>query len=455
MAVSTGPSTGPSRPGARPAAAGRRAARSRACLALGAAAALLGGTLAACGETGKPTLNWYVNPEGVDTLQAVAKQCSAGKDYTIAIQQLPSSATDQRTQLARRLAARDSSTDLMSLDPVFVPEFASAGWLKTLPTRYATEASSDDFLQGARQTVGWDGKTVAFSQWANTQVLWYRRSLAKAAGLDMTKPVTWDQVVKAAADHNGSVGVQANKYEGYVVWINALIASAGGAIVEDTEKGMDAKVTIDSDAGKAAAKVIESVAHSPAKQSDLSVSNEGTSLGRMYPTDPKATQGAGEFMVNWTFVYQNYKTTVTKSQLADLGWARYPATVAGQPSRPPLGGIDIGVGAYTKHPDAALEAAQCLTTTKAQVRYALDIGWMPSRASAYDDPQLTKAYPPDLLALFRESIDAAGTRPRSAFYNTISSAIQARWHPPSSVDQRTPARSAKFLRDILQGRSLL
>ncbi|MBO0843420.1 MAG: extracellular solute-binding protein, partial [Nocardioides sp.] len=278
-------------------------ARPRAWLAAGAAALLLGGTLAACGDTGKPTLNWYVNPEGVDTLQSLAKQCSAGKDFTIAIQQLPSSATDQRTQLARRLAARDSSTDLISIDPVYVPEFASAGWLKTLPAAYAAEATSSDFLQGALDTVTWNGRTVAFSQWANTQVLWYRKSLAEAAGLDMTKPLTWDQIIQAAAAHNGSVGVQANKYEGYVVWINALVASAGGEMVADTDKGMDAKVTIDSPAGKAAAKVIETLAHSPAKQSDLSVSNEGTSLGRMYPTDPKAAQGAGQFMVNWTFVY--------------------------------------------------------------------------------------------------------------------------------------------------------
>ena len=59
----------------------------------------------------------------------------------------------------------------------------------------------------------------AIPLWANTQVLWYRKSLADAAGLDMSQPVTWDQVIKAASDNNGSVGVQANKYEAYVVLI--------------------------------------------------------------------------------------------------------------------------------------------------------------------------------------------------------------------------------------------
>ena len=70
--------------------------------------------------------------------------------------------------------------------------------------------------------------------WANTQVLWFRKSLTEKAGLDMTKPVTWDQVIDAAADNDSTVGVQANNYEGYVVWINALVEGAGGSIVTDT-----------------------------------------------------------------------------------------------------------------------------------------------------------------------------------------------------------------------------
>lgn len=82
---------------------------------------LAGTMLAACGgDGGKPTLNWYINPDGQETLNQIAEDCSTD-EYDIEIQLLPASATDQRTQLARRLAAGDDSTDLMSLDPVFVP----------------------------------------------------------------------------------------------------------------------------------------------------------------------------------------------------------------------------------------------------------------------------------------------------------------------------------------------
>lgn len=419
--------------------------------------------LAACsGDEEIPTLNWYLNPDGVASQQARAEECSTD-EYKIVTQDLPTSATDQRTQLARRLAAKDSSTDLMNLDPVFVPEFASAGWLLELPGDMAEAATGSDVLEGAAETVTWEDGVYAFPQWANTQVLWYRKSLAEAAGLDMSQPVTWSQVIEAAAQNNGSVGVQANLYEGYVVWINALVQGAGGALVENTEAGSDAEVTVDSEAGRAAAEVIQQLAESDAAQGDLSVSNEGTSLGRMFPANPDDPQGAGEFMVNWTFVYKNYEGLIgqpggpaDQQEFEDLGWARYPATVEGEESKPPIGGIDIGVGAYTEYPEFALEAARCVTSTEAQVALAVNEGLMPATNSAYDSSELKEAYPADLLDLFRSSVDSGGPRPESAFYSKISAAIQAEWHSPVSVDPAsTPESSAKFLSDVLQGRALL
>lgn len=425
-----------------------------------ASLALGSSLLAACGGSeGKPTLNWYINPDGQDTLNKLAEDCSTD-DYDIAIQLLPASATDQRTQLARRLAAGDSSTDLMSLDPVFVPEFANAKWLKPFEGDLADQVLDDDVLKGAAETVTWNDQVVAAPQWANTQVVWFRKSLAEAAGLDMSQPVTWDQVIDAASEEGGTVGVQANRYEAYVVWINSLIQGAGGNILDpDTvEDGRDAKVTIDSAAGKDAAAVIEKLADSPAAQPDLTTSNEGTSLGQMFPEN-----GPGEFMTNWTFVYKNYEGLVGKpggpkdeQEFEDLGWARYPQTVEGEESRPPIGGIDIGVGAFSKHPDFAQEAAVCVTNAEAQSALAVNEGLMPSRQSVYDSAELKEAYPADLLQLYSESVDTGGPRPKSAFYSQVSSAIQSRWHSPRSVSpDSTPKQSADFLTAILRGEALL
>ncbi len=433
--------------------------RSRRIASSMAVVALASSLLAACGgDGGKAQLNWYVNPDGVDTFKTYASQCSTDA-YDVVVQELPSSATDQRTQLARRLAAEDSSTDLMNLDPVFVAEFANAGWLADVPEELATEITDGgDYLEGAADTVVWEDKVVAIPLWANTQVLWYRASLAEAAGLDMSQPVTWDQVIEAADSEGGTVGVQANRYEAYVVWINSLVQGAGGSIVSDTEKGRDAKVELDSEAGRKAAEIIQKLADSDAAQADFTVSNEGTSLGQMFPEE-----GPGEFMVNWTFVYANYKGLVGKpggpadeEELKDLAWARYPATVEGEPSKPPVGGIDIGVGAYSEHPEDAMEAAQCITSVEAQVDLAINDGLMPSTNSAYDKVAASGEFPEDLLDLYRTSVDEGGPRPKSPFYSQISGAVQSVWHSPTSVDpDSTPKESADFLTDVLAGRSLL
>jgi multiple sugar transport system substrate-binding protein len=431
----------------------RNVRRGRSNLALALVLIAISALLVACGgNSGKPTLTWYINPDpnapdgfkGAFGQAGIAARCSTGA-YTIKTQELPGDATEQRIQLARRLAAKDTGIDLMSLDPVFTGEFSNAGFLATFPQSEAQELSSGA-LKGAIQGATFNGKLVVAPLWANTQLLWYRKSFVQKAGLDMSKPVTWDQIIDAAAKNGGTVGVQANKYEGYVVWINALIQGAGGEIVSDTAAGSNAKIDIGSQAGQKAAAVIDKLAHSKAAEPDLSVSNEGTVLG------PFATS-AGAFIVNWTFTYANYAADKTVSK--DIGWARYPETVAGTPSKPPLGGINIGVNVSSSHKALALQAVKCITSEQNQVTYAVQTGNMPARSAAYNAPDLTKAYPAVLLAAFRSSVNAAGPRPISPYWSDISSAVQSKWHPASSVNSSTAGKSATFIEQVLQGKALL
>ena len=78
-----------------------------------AALATAAGLLTACGgDGGTPTLIWYTNPDPGGQA-AIAERCTADSDgaYKIETQVLPQDATQQRVQLARRLAAGDSSID--------------------------------------------------------------------------------------------------------------------------------------------------------------------------------------------------------------------------------------------------------------------------------------------------------------------------------------------------------
>ena len=426
------------RPRGRP--GGRRIAGSIATLALASS------LLAACGgDGGKPELVWYINPDSGGQA-AIAEDCSTD-DYTITTQVLPQDASQQRIQLSRRLAAEDPEIDLMSLDPPFTAEFADAGFLAPVPQETLDQLEEQGTFQGALDAATWNDELVVFPFWSNTQVLWYRKSFVEKAGIDMSQPVTWDQIIDVASENDGEIGVQANKYEGYVVWINALIESAGGHILEGAEKGVDADLTIQEEPGQVAAGIIEKLASSSAAPSDLSVSNEGTA-GSTFGSDQ------GSFLVNWTYIFHNYDETAP-DVADDIGYTRYPQAVEGEESRPPYGGIGIGVSEYSDDKELALEAAACLVEPEQQGKNAEMTGNMPASTAGYEYPALQEIYPADLLQLFQDSVNAAAPRTVTPYWSDVSSSIQSTWHPPASVDGDTPESSEGFIEEILKGGKLL
>jgi multiple sugar transport system substrate-binding protein len=409
------------------------------------ALATAAGVLTACGGgSGKTTLVWYINPDSGGQA-AIAQVCSTDQ-YTITTQTLPQDANQQRVQLARRLEAHDSGIDLMSIDPPYTAEFANGGLLAPIPQDEQATLKQQSF-KGAADAATWGGQLVVYPFWSNTQVLWYRKSFVAKAGLDMTQPVTWDQIITAASDNGGTVAVQANKYEGYVVWINALVSGAGGNLVTDATKGINADVTINSQAGDDAAKVIQELAHSKAAPPDLSIAQEGQAGSAFGAAN-------GAFMVNWTYIWHNYDAT-QPDVAKDIGYTMYPETVQGQTSRPPYGGIGIGVSSYSKHIADAQQAAACLVEPKQQATQAALTGNMPASPAGYQDSRIQKLFPPDLIKLFEDSVNAAAPRTVTPYWSDISGAIQSTWHPPTGVTSSTPGKSATFIHDVLTGKKLL
>jgi multiple sugar transport system substrate-binding protein len=432
-----------------------RAGRQRAAVA--AAVILAGPTLLyGCGEDegATPTLTWYINPDngGQADLAAKCGQQSEGA-YRIETQILPNEADQQREQLVRRLAADDPSIDLMSLDPPFVAEFANAGYILPITDPADVETFTEGVLEAPLETAFWDDQLVAPPFWANTQLLWYRKSVAEAAGVDPTAAdFTWDQMIEAAESQGKRIGVQGRRYEGYMVWVNALITSGGGQIIENADLGADATPTVASEAGDKAAEIIGSLARSSAAPSDMSTAGEEEARSLFQGAD-------GSFMVNWPYVYNAAKEAVAQgaidqSVVDDIAWARYPAASAGQPSTPPLGGINLGIGAFTKYPDEALAAAKCITSLESGVEYMIGAGNPAARAAAYDDPGVREAYP--MADLIRDSINSAGPRPVTPYYGDVSVSVQRTWHPPESVQQpSTPQDTDDYMSEVLSGDRLL
>jgi multiple sugar transport system substrate-binding protein len=235
----------------------------------------------------------------------------------------------------------------------------------------------------------------------------------------------------------GLIQEQGARYEGYVVWFNNLVNSAGGKIVNP-----DGSPALDQTAVRAA-QIIKDVATSGRADPALSTNQEDQ--GRL-----AFEAGRGAFMLNWPYVYATGRAaaatgSVPKKVFDNLGWARWPAVDAGKPSRVSIGGANIGISNFGKHPDLATAAALCMTSRKWQDQEAIAEGSPPVMNASYDAPEVRKAYP--FADLLREQLKDSVPRPETPAYSDVTLAIQQTLHPPAAIN---PQSAIKTLGDRLK-----
>jgi multiple sugar transport system substrate-binding protein len=345
----------------------------------------------------------------------------AGGKYQINYVKLPTDANQQRELVVRRLAAEDKDIDLIGMDVIWTAELAEAGWILPWEGERKT-AATEGKLEGPVKTVEYKGKVWGIPFTTNTQLLWYRKDIVK------TPPQTWDQMIDEAKRQGKSIEVQGNQYEGLTVWVNALIAGAGGSIVDQNG---DVKV---DDATSRAAEVMQKLAKEAAPPGMATNKEDEARLG--------FESQRSNFEVNYSFIYPSAADIVGKEFQAKIGWARYPRTDPDKPSRPPLGGINLGIGAYSKNKNLAFDAATCLASPENQLVASEKGGLPPTTESVYNDPKLKKAFP--FADLLRESIEQGAPRPVNPAYSDISLAIQKTFHPPGSL---SPDEAQSKLKD--------
>jgi multiple sugar transport system substrate-binding protein len=396
----------------------RPAIKALACL--GASVLAVAG-LAACGgssDSGPRQLTFFVAIQPGGTIEETAARCSKESHgrYEVKPELLPNDASQAREQLVRRLGAKDSSIDIVGLDVILTSEFANAGWIEKWSGPLKRKATEKVF-PSVIETASYEGDLYAAPFNTNTQLLWYRKDLVPKP------PATWDETIAAAeklgrAD-GGTIQVQAERYEGYSVWANALIESAGTEILSGPEK-----VDLQQRPTEEALAVIGRLANSSAAPANLSTSNEDTArLG--------FEAGESAFMTNYTFAYASASEEAPEIA-KNMGAAPFPR-VNSHPAKPPLGGFNLAVSAYSENKDLAFEAAACLAGEKSQLTAVELDGLPPSRSDLYAGKVVKKAYP-GFAGLVKESIEAAGPRPTTPAYQDVTSALQRTLHPPDKID---------------------
>jgi multiple sugar transport system substrate-binding protein len=400
--------------------------------ALAALAVLCATVAAGCGSSsgsGPAVLNYYspLDPNGTNV--KAAQVCSAASHgaYKVELTPLANSADASRQLLVQRLAAHDSDISMINMDTIWTDEFAAAGWLKKIAGAERQEAIND-VIPIAAQSAEWKGNLYAVPTNTNAQLLWYRKDLVK------TPPTTWAELIadaKKLPASDGLIEEQGAQYEGYTVWFNSLVASAGGQIVDPNGSSALGPAAVQ------AAQIIKDVADSG--RADPSLSTDQEDQGRL-----TFEAGKAAFMLNWPYVYAAARTdgessAVTKKVFENLGWARYPEVIPGHPSRSTVGGANIGVSNYGPHPDLALKAAICMTRPYWENQEAINEGLPPVTISSYHNPAVIKAYP--FAKLLLSQLSDATNRPETPFYSDVTLAIQQTLHPPASIQPASDIRS--------------
>jgi multiple sugar transport system substrate-binding protein len=394
--------------------------------------ALIGCTalLAGCGGDGESAgkrVNWYVFREPSGVYDEAVERCNreAKGRYRIAIVPLPTNADQQRELVVRRLAARDTDIDLIGMDVIWTAEFAEANWLREWTGKAKREIESNT-VEGPLRTAQYDDKLWAMPLTSNTQLLWYRKDRVRRP------PKNWDEMIEMGEriGEQGTIQVQAARYEGLVVWFNSMVASAGGRVLDE-----DLEVQLGPPAVRAA-EVMKRFATSPA--SDPSLSNTREDQARL-----AFQSGDSSFMINWPYVYPSAKAEAPEV-FRNMGYVPYPGIGSNTPGRAPLGGINIGVSAYSEEPRESFEAARCLRSEENEIAYAIQGGLPPTIEKLYTDPRLQEDYPfaDALLTGLRNGVP----RPVSPAYSDISLAIQQTIHP---VDEMQPQQTIETLRERL------
>ena len=324
---------------------------------------------------------------------------------------LPSSSDEQHQFYVTSLEGRTPEFDVFSLDVIWVPEFARAGWLREL-SHLLPEREKQDFFPGPLEAVRFRGTICALPWYIDAGVLYFRSDLLEKHGF--RPPQTWPDLVRTAqailAKERDLYGFlwQGKQYEGLVCNALEYFRSRGGKVLE---KG---KVAVDSTENLEALSFMR----------DL--------IGKYRISPPLVTSAAEEttrnifgngralFMRNWPYAWRLLqKEGSPVAGRVGLGPVPY---FPGGKSSPTLGGWQLGVNRYSRHPREAEKLLVFLASSASQKFLALSVGYQPARKSLYQDRELSQAQP--LLPRLYEAFMEARPRPVTPYYMMMTQVLQ-------------------------------
>lgn len=299
------------------------------------------------------------------------REKKADSGYRARLVELPGSADEQRSQLLGALQSGSAAYDVVNLDVTWVPEFAAAGLIRPLSRE---DVLDRDHIESVAETARWGDEVYAVPFNSDVGLLYYRRDLLEAAGVqrtDLSAGLDWGQLedLIEVIDEHPAVGAyqkgwttQLAPYEGRTV--NGVEAFASAA---KNFHFTDADGHYDADIAQLTAGVAElrRRTESPYTLQDAVHSDEADSLSDF-------ADGRTAFLRHWPYAYRTLHQSFTEGQLG----------VAPLPGRAVLGGQNLAVTEGSQRAGKAIELIRYLTGPESE-RCLLDAGFAATRTSAY------------------------------------------------------------------------
>jgi trehalose/maltose transport system substrate-binding protein len=348
----------------------------------------------------------------------------------------PNSSTDQLALYRQQFGAKSGEVDVLMVDVVW-PGIVKEHLLDLTP--YAKGVQKQHFPAIiANNTV--NGKLLAMPWFTDAGLLFYRKDLldkyhekVPSTWLEMSATAQKIQDAERKAgnkDMNGFL-FEGKAYEG--LSCNALewVASYGGGAIVDA----NGRISINN---LQAAQALDMAATWPGTISPRNVVSFAEEEARSI-----FQNGNAVFMRNWSYVWDLAQKDGSKIK-GKIGMAPLPKGAGGQ-SVATLGGWQLAVSKYSKHPAEAADLVMFLTGKEMQKKRAILVGSLPTYPGLYSDPEVLKAAP--YFAQLVDVFSHATARPSTVTadkYNAVSSAFWNAAH--ATLSGRTSgAESVKSL----------
>ncbi|GAA0849765.1 extracellular solute-binding protein [Streptosporangium amethystogenes subsp. fukuiense] len=340
-------------------------------------------------------ITWWdtVRPDSEGpTFQALIKEFQA-KYPNIKVKYVNVPSDQAQNQFQTAAQAGTGAPDVIRSEVAWTSQFASLGYLQPLDGSRAVENESD-FLAGPLSSTKYNGKTYAVPQVTDTLALIYNKRILAEAGHEKA-PATVEELKQAALDVKEKTGVNGLALNVDSYFLLPFMYGEGGDLLDVQNK----KITVNSPANvKAMASVADLVTSGAAPKPAIqdSYANAMTAL----------KDGKAAMIYNGPWALSEIYQGKEFKDKENLGIAPVPAgsVKAGAPT----GGWNLAIYAGSKNIDASYEFVRFMSTPEAQAKVAKEISLLPTRVSAYDNPDVQANKD---VAVFKPIMETATARP--------------------------------------------